>query len=382
MNPKKLLIVVLAAGVAFGAFQVAHHRAPTRDIESAPLYPMLLEQLNDARRITVSVPGSEQLTIARQGERWGMVERGNFPVDASLVKELLLQVASLRIREAKTAKPELYPSLGVEELSAPKAASRQLVIADGKNQALADLIIGKPRKARGNDSPGLYVRRAGEAGTWLVEGDLALKTKRNDWLETGIANVPVERVRKVTLAQPGQPDVAVAKASRKEQLFTLQEIPTGKEVKSVAQVSNIGGLLLDMRFDDVAAASKVAGLTPVRTATLETFDGLVATLSLYEVEGRRLARFGFEHNPALAEAAPAPTTQAGAENPAGTEAPSAGKPAPSDKPVDVAAEAKMLSEKTRDWAYQLPDYKLRTLDKQLDDLVKPKETRQAPAAAP
>lgn len=374
MKAKKVAVAVLAAVMAYGAFQVAHRQAPTQEVESAPLYPQLLEQMNDARKLTIALPG-ERISIVRTGEGWGLGDRDNFPVAGGLVKELLMQVAGFRIREAKTSKPELYASLGVEDLSADKAASRQITVLDAKEQPLVDLVVGKERKAKGADSPGYFVRRAGEAGAWLVTGDLTLKTKRNDWLDTNIVNVPVERVRQSSLLADGHPPVVVAKASPKEQLFTLQNIPTGQEPKSVALVSNVGGVLLDLRFDDVAAASRVAGLTPQRTAVVETFDGLVATLKLYEVEGKRWASLGFEHR-ANAEAAAQPTAEA-TKTPGVDGNQASGK---ETKAPDVATEVRQLNEKTAAWVYQLPDYKLRTLDKQLSDLTKPKDTRPPPPA--
>ena len=49
-------------------------------------------------------------------------------------------------------------------------------------------------------------------------------------------------------------------------------------------------------------ANVLDGLTPVGTAELETFDGLVATLSTYEVNGKPLVSVRFEYKQALAEA--------------------------------------------------------------------------------
>ena len=60
-------------------------------------------------------------------------------------------------------------------------------------------------------------------------------------------------------------------------------------------------------------------------------------------------------------------------------------PAEQDKPEapkapDVSAEVKTLNAKTAPWVYQLPDYKLRTLEKSLADLTKPKDKRPPPPA--
>ena len=254
MSAKRLAVAVLALAMAYGAFHVAHRQAPTQDVESALLYPQLLEQLNDVRKVTLALP-AERINLVRSGDGWVLADRDNFPVASAQVRELLMQIAALRIREAKTSKPENYANLGVEDLSLPNSGARQISVLDTADKPLADLLVGKERKAKGAGGTSHFVRRAGEGGSWMVEGDLTLKTKRNDWLDTNIVNVPVERVRKSRLLTAGAPAVVVAKATPKDQLFVLQDVPTGKEARSIALVSNVGGLLLDMRFEDVAAVS-------------------------------------------------------------------------------------------------------------------------------
>ena len=373
MSAKRLAVAVLALAMAYGAFHVAHRQAPTQDVESALLYPQLLEQLNDARKVTLALP-AERINLVRSGDGWVLADRDNFPVASAQVRELLMQIAALRIREAKTSKPENYANLGVEDLSLPNSGARQISVLDTADKPLADLLVGKERKAKGAGGTSHFVRRAGEGGSWMVEGDLTLKTKRNDWLDTNIVNVPVERVRKSSLLTAGAPAVVVAKATPKDQLFVLQDVPTGKEARSIALVSNVGGLLLDMRFEDVAAVSKVAGLAPLRTAVVETFDGMVVTLKLYEIDGKRWASFAFESHPENAVSIPAsPAASQDGTAEVKTEDGKATTP-------DIASEVKRLNEKTALWVYRLPDYKLRTLDKQLADLIKPKDNRPPPPA--
>ena len=370
MKTKNLLFIALTCGLVFGAYQVSRSKAPTLHVESALLYPSLLESINDVQSIELA-NAAGQFRIARQGEGWGMADRDGFPVQATPVRELLMQLAALKIREEKTAKPDQYPTLGVEELDLPKASGLRVSVSGKSEQNLAALIVGKARKPSGNESAGHYVRRVGEASALLVEGELGVKLKRNEWLDTAIANIPVDRVRQVSLQGSGEPPVVVTKADRKDQLFTLQNVPKDKEAKSAALVSNVGGLLLDLRFEDVASAKVVAGLKPERTATLETFDGLTATLESYALEGRSLVAIRFAHHPVAAQAVTAKPAEGDTAN---------AKPAGADAP-DVAKEVETLNERTRLWVYQLADYKARTLKRSFADLVKVKEKAPPPATA-
>jgi hypothetical protein len=361
MKPKTLLLLGVTALVAYGAYEVNRNKTPTSVVESALLYPGLLESLNEAQHIDIAT-ASDHFRISRDGERWVLADRDNFPANTAPVRELLLQLAALKIREEKTSRPEQYATLGVEDRSAPKATGETVTVLGKSDARLADLLIGKARKAHGNDLPGHYVRRTGEAAALLVEGELGVKSKRLEWLDTSVVTVPVDRVRKVTINHDSGEPVVVTKASRKEQLFSLLNIPAGKESKSAALVSNVGGLLLDMRFEDVAAATQVTGSKPIAEATLETFDGMVATVKGYEVKGRTLVTLGFEYKPELAEATgPTADTTTPAEAP-GPEG---------EKTPDVASEVKRLNEHTGPWAYQLADYKLRTLKRSFTELIKP-----------
>jgi len=212
------------------------------------------------------------------------------------------------------------------------------------------------------------VRRFGEQTAYLVEGDLGINGKRNDWMEAAIIDLPVERVRKVTLTHAGQTPVVVAKENPKVQLFALQGTPDGYESRSSAVISSIGGLLLDVRFEDVAAKAKVDGLVPRAIVEVQTFDGLVATIEQYDVKEKVLVSFDFAFNEELVlpvEAAPAP--------PAAPDAPSSPPPAETqDQLAKVKAEVEQLKSRTAGWVYELADYKTRIIDKKLEDLIKVK----------
>lgn len=365
MTARKPLLLIAAAAIAYGAFHVTQSKAPSTEVENALLYPGLIDRLNDTRSINIQT-ADDSFTLQRDGERWTMVERDGFPVKFDMAKEALVQLSALKVREAKTAKPENYPTLGVTDVLAGDAR-RVTVRAEG-DTPLADLLIGKGRAAKGVESPGHYVRRFGEQTAYLVEGDLGINGKRNDWMEAAIIDLPVERVRKVTLTHAGQTPVVVAKENPKVQLFALQGTPDGYESRSSAVISSIGGLLLDVRFEDVAAKAKVDGLVPRAIVEVQTFDGLVATIEQYDVKEKVLVSFDFAFNEELVlpvEAAPAP--------PAAPDAPSSPPPAETqDQLAKVKAEVEQLKSRTAGWVYELADYKTRIIDKKLEDLIKVK----------
>ncbi|MGE3774094.1 MAG: DUF4340 domain-containing protein [Gammaproteobacteria bacterium] len=370
MQANKALVLVAAALIAIGAYYVTREKAPSTAVENALLYPGLLDRLNDSRSIEIKDAG-DAFTLKRDAGQWTLVERDGYPVRGEMAKAVLVQLADLRIRERKTSKPENYAELGVTDEAAAGSETRRVIVRGEGDGALADLIVGKARQAKGLESPGHYVRKAGEPTAWLVEGEFTLATKRNDWMDTQVLDLPVERVRRVTITHPQQQPVVVTKADPKQQLFTLHDAPEGYEARSSAVISSIGGLLLDVRFDDVAAAGRIDGLVPRTIVEVQTFDGLVATLEQYDVKGENFVKFDFAFNSDLVHAAP----EAPAATPPEEASPAspATAPAPTVKPAsEVQAEIETLKKKTAPWVYALADYKVRIIDKKMEDLIKTK----------
>ena len=391
MTAKKPLALAAAALIAIAAWYVTREKAPSTEMENALLYPGLIDRLNDTRAIDI-LSADDKFTLQRAGDQWTMVERDDFPVRFEMAKAALVQLAGLRIRERKTSKPENYATLGVADSPAPGSDSRRITVHGTGDGLLADLLIGKKRTAKGVESPGHYVRRAGEPTAWLVEGDLNLATKRNEWMDTQVLDLPVDRVRRVTITHPEKQPVIVTKKDPEEQLFTLHDAPSGYEARSSAVVSSIGGVLLDVRFEDVANIKRIEGLVPRTIVEVQTFDGLVATLEQYDVADKTFVKFDFAFNPDLvfavpeataaaptpatpANAAPAPAAAAPVDGAPGAATPPSppAPPVPIIKPAaEVRAEIDALKQKTANWVYALADYKARIIDKKMEDLVKVK----------
>ncbi len=361
---RNLFLLILALGVAVGAWQVARHKAPTTEIVSADFLPGFLAKVNDTTSIEVKSKDGT-LVVARQGEHWVAKSYDDYPAKSDTVKQALVQLASLKIIEAKTSKPEKYAQLGVEDVTGSTTSGR-LVTLKTKDATQASVIIGKQHAAKTAGAPRYYVRRAGEASATLVEGELTFSGKANDWVDTAVVDLPVERVHQVTVVPQGESPIVVSKASPEVQLYDLAQVPAGFEVKAHATVSSIGGILLDVKFERVIAARKLAGLTPRAVATVETFDGLTATIERYEFNSAAYLTFKFAHTPEKAVAIKPPT-------PATKDSPS---PPPSalKKPEEVAQEVTSLNTKLNAWAYGLPEYKSRLLDKKLAELI----TKKAP----
>ncbi len=372
MKLRSLLMLIIAVAVVAAAGLITQRKAPTTDLAQQMLYPDLLAKINDVQ--TIEIKSKDGIVnVARRSEQWVVNNFDDYPALVENVKRGLLQLASLKIVENKTEKPENYPTLSVEDITAPNAGSHLVTGSATDGTPLFALLLGKARPAKAVGEPGHYVRRAADTMAYLVEGELDFTTDVTDWLDTMVANLPVDRVRQVTVHPKDGPAFTVSKANPKVQLYDLENVPDGQEVRARATVSSIGGLLLDAKFEKVVAASKLAGLTPRARAEIETFDGLSGTVEAYDYLDDVYMVLKFAHQPELAGTKEAKPPEK--EIKLGNEGP---QPTPPKTADEVAKEVAQLNTRVSGWAYVLPDYKSRLLEKSLADMLKKKDEPEKP----
>ncbi len=367
MNNKLLSALLLAVALGGAAWKISTDKAPQTEVTRTALYAGLLDKLNDVARVEL-LSAKTQTTLKRDADKWTIANRDNFPADPAAVKRLLLGLAELQIVEAKTSLSDSYARIGVADAGDDSDSLRVELYGTQDNKILA-VILGHVR-ANGQQSQ-RYVRRAGEAQSWLVNGKVDATADPISWLDARIADVDTARVRRVEIVPSDGPLLAIVKNKPRDNFFELQNLPKGKVARSKSLVSSLGALLLDLRFNGVAAAARFADAKPVRRSTVQTFDGLVAHIDEFEADGKTYARFDFDYDASLVEAdadKDATATLEATEPPPvpGTETTKPAVAAPKDT---VAQEASRLKARTAGWVYELPDYKMRMLSKRLDDLV-------------
>jgi len=165
MNIKTISVLAVTIMVVAGAWKISQQKAPQREVQRTPLYPALIERLNDVRRVQLS-SRDEQTVLVRDGESWAIENKDNFAANSGDVKRTLLQLADLRSVEAKTRNSERFQKLGVDDISNDGADGTLIEVLDAENAALTALIIGHSRSGSTRDQ--YYVRRHTEDQSWVV----------------------------------------------------------------------------------------------------------------------------------------------------------------------------------------------------------------------
>ncbi len=386
---KSLLILVVLAAVAVAAVVMLQRGERPAAPSASLLYPELMPAINDVAAVEVQT-AEERFTVVREGGRWVVPEKAGYPADADVVRRFVIGAAELRVLEPKTANPELHAELGLEDVDSDGAKSARVVLRDGEQRVLADLIVGKSRPGKADpDQRELYVRRSGETQTWLVEGDAEVQRRAVAWLEQDILDLERARIRRAEVDHADGDDVVVERDNPRQSDFVLLAVPDGKMVQYQFSVNEIATSFTTLRFDDVAPATDVDfSAQRVATATLDTFDGLRVRMELVPRDGQRYVRLTAEFDAeraqhagagAAAGSADAASETAVGEGAAAAPAESAAQATEPMSADEVREEVDRLNAAWAGWAYRLPDFRVDNIFKPMAELVADPEQAEAPA---
>lgn len=370
MKPRSLALLAAATVLAVAA---AAYVSTQRTNEPAAvqiglrLFPDLPTRADQVRRIEI-VRGPGTVTLVRDGDAWVAANRGNYPAMAQRVRELIVDMAQITTLEAKTSTPSLYASMEVEDPTGDDPRSGQVRLLDANGAMIAGLIVGRARSGRSAEDDAVFVRRAGEAQSWLVRGRMNLPRDIASWLDRTVVDVERPRVRQVTTTQPDGERLIVQRASREASDFTVADVPEGRRAKPAADVNQVGQAFDRIELDDVRPAADIPFPAAPARAEVETYDGMALRVELTEHEGQTWARFVARAIPPVDSPAPAPP-------PAPAPAPAAGAPAPATPPAaapqprDVGREIADLNARLSRWVYRLPAYRVEAFKRKLEDVL-------------
>lgn len=407
MNRKTLIGLVVAAIVALAlAIAVGHFNQPARSGDAAAsdyLVPGLRDHVNDVGKIVVKGAGDKTLATLERGDKgWTLAEKGRYAVDSGKLRDLLLKLADARLVEQKTANKDKYAALGVQDV-ADASAKGVLVELSGLAQPVG-VIIGDA-----NPHGGSYVRRAGDAQSWLTTATLSVDKEPANWLHKDIAAIPSSRIASVTLTHADGSTVKIAKAAESDANFTLADVPKGREAGDAFTINGIAGALDGLRFDDVLPAKDAAPDANPLKARFETFDGIVVDVTAWEYGGKHRATFVASLDAAQADkgiAAAQAKVKAEYEKAVADAKSDAdkkdGEKKDGEKKDDVPIKPLAETDPAKDhdnrraeldkqiadlnarfdgWTFVLPAYKYANLDKSMADLLKPVESKAADTKA-
>ena len=320
--------------------------------ETAPLIPELQEQVNDIVWIRFTGGGGETIaTLERREGRWVVLESSAYYADWDKLRRLLSDLAQAESVEAKTAKPEYYDRLGVEDVTSADAVG--VMVEFDQAAGLPAVIIGKSAQGR----EGQYARLSGQEQSVLLDRRISVPRERSGWLETSIVSIADSDVVEVEVSHGDGDRILADRASVDEENFTLRTLPEGREVQSDWSINSLANGLASLTLDEVAAGDSV-DWSDASVYRVVTKDGLQIEVELVAIPGEdEEASTDDEYWIRLEAGTYTTAVDSGVEE--------AG---------DAAAQAGEINRRVEGWAYRIPKYKFDSMTKKTEDLLKSPES--------
>ena len=330
---KIIIIFFIALGISATAWKVSIDNKPQSEIMKTSLFPALIDSVNEITEVTIEDRRFKSILKKIDGV-WYLHNKDNYPATTSGIKQLALELSNLKILEAKTSSVEKYAKLGVNNLSVEGSQASQITVSTSEKKLLSLLIGLSPKGAK---KAKRYIRLTGETAAQLVAGQITASTNPIEWLDPQIIDLDSKSIKRLTIDVPEEKKIVISKNTESEDFFTLQDIPESFEMKSKTIVSSIPAILIDLRLNDVISANAVTDLEPAQKTTVTTFSGLEILLTDYIWENKHYTVF---------EAY-------------------LGK----DKKELPNSTIEKINNKVRGWAYEIPAYKRRMINRKFDDLI-------------
>ena len=404
-NATLIKMTALAGGLLLAVLLLNKRGTPADSAlsQDALLVPELSSQLNDVNGITLTGASDTPIITLKRGENgWVASSIGGYGADIDKIRDYLLKLSQAKLREAKTANPDMYGKLGVEELKRADAKGIQIELLGLKQPV--KIIMGS---TAGQGGEGVYVRKPDDKQSYLASGQIRPEASVNSWIQADIVNIPASRIKSVSITPSTGAAVVVQKNVAEDSDWTVQNVPKDKKLSSPSVGNALAGTLEALRLESVlpAAQAEVGGET--YKSSFLSFEGIQVDVLAWESAGKGYSQYVASLNPeqaklyvdaetakaqaqAVADAAVAASKPEGATAPA----PSATTPAASEavgdpkvalaasdakaafdadafrnkKMAELESQVSEINARTAGWSYVLPPYKFANLKKTMADM--------------
>lgn len=266
-----IVLAVLGAAAVGAAIELRPHTVALPAGQGKPMFAGLAVVMPQAARVEITDAGKTTTLVLQKGQ-WDIAERGLYPAAPPKLRELFAGLNDLRLIEPRTADPALYARLGVDNPKQPNSTATLLRVKTQSGAVLAELILGHSSQRSQSGLPEAYVRRPGEAQAWLAESRLPVDADPQSWLLRDIVDVPRARIASVVVQRGGER----LEFLRKGDGMMLVDPPLGKPDE--LHINEMGQSLEGVTMADVRPG--VLPGTTLGSTVITTTDGLVMTVTL------------------------------------------------------------------------------------------------------
>ncbi|MGV8840863.1 MAG: hypothetical protein ACWA6X_11235 [Bauldia sp.] len=342
-----LFATVLAFVGAVAAVFVAQAQSRPDPLGGDPVFPLLVEREDDISQVTLE---SRRWTVVaeKRGDEWFSIDRGDYPIREQPLLEALDAIVALTTLQAKTDNPDLYADIAVAG-PGPDTDAVHVRIAAADGTVLADGILGAVSQSIGvTPRGGLFVRRTDEARAWLAEGTVFLPTYLSEWFDA-LLSIPGTEIGRVAIYSGDTMLFDAAKVDFNTGDYELSYVdPAYQREGMVAEDNQIRGFaqaVVSTSFDNARARDSLTVPADARRVEFTTRGGVVLSVTLAPADGATWVLYDVS------------TTDTAT--------------------ADAQAQAATIRERTDNWAFLLPETRIITLNRPVEQLITvPVQTRE------
>jgi hypothetical protein len=249
-----LIILLISAAFVFDNF----YKNSNNNINLDKLFLTNLNANNaidQVKRIKIDFNGETFTLLEDSDGKWVVLEKNKYPVNEQKVKELVFDLANLKVLEAKTAKSENFAALQLEDIEINKN-STQIILSDINNQEIDSIYIGKREFVASTNADyqaNIFVRKPKENKVWLVAGKLAEEFSFKNLVKQPIISLDLANVLQLELGKVNQPSKNFIKIERdpNTKILNLLDISPRYKLKEQYVIDNIVQQFAYLNYEDV-----------------------------------------------------------------------------------------------------------------------------------
>ena len=254
-------------------------------------FPKLQSKLDQVAEITL-VNRDAKIVVAKKGDNWVLPEKHDYPAQVDKVRGLLLGFEEMKLIERKTARPERFDRLNVDDPTGKEARAVRVTLKDSGGNVVADAIVGKKKYDLSRTGiAGTYVRNVDSEQAWLGSSELDPGRTERLWLARKLMDVKKKRIHRYTIKHADGEEVIASRKTPSQDNFTLETLPEGKRLKNKSVADSNATTLAYLELEDIRPAASVTFPEPLVRNEFVTFDGLVIKVALAEIDGEKWAQF-------------------------------------------------------------------------------------------
>lgn len=271
----KTLTTLSVLTVAAVAIAIASSFSKPGSINTAdrgkPVFPDLVTNANTVAEVTIDA-GDWEAHLRRDGE--GFIDDSGYPARLEPIRTIITGLATLTYEEAKTAEPDRYNDLELDDPSEAVGAGR-LVTLSAAGKPLASLIVGDSDLTVGGRRGGLFARLPDDPQTWLLRGAVDLPGSRGDLFDAQLLGWNTNDVAAMTVNSNSPAATLSFVSTDAGAPLNPVNLPAGQQTDN-EKVLALGALVNNLRFGDVRKA--VPDSTTDGAVSYETRNGVRLTI--------------------------------------------------------------------------------------------------------